>query len=372
MASEIPASAEAVAPGAAAPALGAEAQVYQCRLCGLGYTLDKGRVHGKVFMCTACNTHDRALRRNLGSQTELQQWSAEETQGFFRKLAQKKSETSNGRLQWATVRAVLVTSMTERTVMSFKGQIECSELPLSVYVQQGWCPDVVQKCPKVWSDHFGLYCYQVPIKKQTWAQCFERLETKILQQEKEVTKLKGKGRKGGDDDDIDVPVVAPAGDKASSSKQEAKKAAAEEKKLLFQNHKIGTAAAKALGALVQAEGSLRACEEKAVKADVGDSELAVSRPLSAKLQTWTKAAREAVNAQECNKEKPEGAQVTALIPLPWDQEDWKATLKQAATVGKALKDCLPKKLKRTAETPAAAGTPAAAAPSKRRRAKAAP
>lgn len=226
-------SAQPVVPAAAAVATVAEAaagaqptsQLFTCKWCGLGYSGEQGRLHGNVFTCLPCNTHERSLRRNLGTDTGLQQFSVEETHSFFRKLLQKKSETANGRLQYATVRAVLVNSVTERTVNSYKGQVSCSELPLSVYVQQGWAPDVVEKCPKVWSDKFGVYCYQVPVKTQTWAQCFERIESKLLQQEKEITKRKGKSTKD-DPDDLDVPVSAAA-DKASSSKKEAKQAEAQ-------------------------------------------------------------------------------------------------------------------------------------------------
>ena len=258
-------SAQPVVPAAAAVATVAEAaagaqptsQLFTCKWCGLGYSGEQGRLHGNVFTCLPCNTHERSLRRNLGTETGLQQFSVEETHSFFRKLLQKKSETANGRLQYATVRAVLVNSVTERTVNSYKGQVSCSELPLSVYVQQGWAPDVVEKCPKVWSDKFGVYCYQVPVKTQTWAQCFERIESKLLQQEKEITKRKGKSTKD-DPDDLDVPVSAAA-DKASSSKKEAKQAEAQARKLLQENHKISTVAAKALGPLVQSEASLRAC-----------------------------------------------------------------------------------------------------------------
>ena len=369
-------SAQPVVPAAAAVATVAEAaagaqptsQLFTCKWCGLGYSGEQGRLHGNVFTCLPCNTHERSLRRNLGTDTGLQQFSVEETHSFFRKLLQKKSETANGRLQYATVRAVLVNSVTERTVNSYKGQVSCSELPLSVYVQQGWAPDVVEKCPKVWSDKFGVYCYQVPVKTQTWAQCFERIESKLLQQEKEITKRKGKSTKD-DPDDLDVPVSAAA-DKASSSKKEAKQAEAQARKLLQENHKISTVAAKALGPLVQSEASLRACQEKVEKASVGEQVLLVSRPLSLKLESWAKAAREAVNCQDNNRQKPEGAEVIALVPLPWTAEDMKATLKQAATVVKELKACLPKKEKRAAQQPAEQPSAVTQPAPKRRRTKA--
>ena len=134
--------------------------------------------------------------------------------------------------------------------------------------------------------------------------------------------------------------------------------------------------------MVQTENSLRALEDKAEKASVGDSELAVSRPLTVKLQSWAKAAREAVNLQDSNQQKPAGAEVLALPSLPWQGDDLKTALKQAAEVSKALRGCLPKKVKRApaaqlappaGQAPAAAAETLTAEPApKRRRGKAAP
>ena len=67
-----------VQPAAAAAA----PELLVCKLCGLGYAAQQGRLHGKTFKCVSCDTHDRALRRNLGTQNDLQQWSVEETQTF--------------------------------------------------------------------------------------------------------------------------------------------------------------------------------------------------------------------------------------------------------------------------------------------------
>lgn len=96
----------------------------------------------------------------------------------------------------------------------------------------------------------------------------------------------------------------------------------------------------------------------------------MSRPLSVKLESWAKAAREAVNCQDNNRQKPEGAEVIALVPLPWTAEDMKATLKQAATVVKELKACLPKKEKRAAQQPAEQPSAVTQPAPKRRRTKA--
>ncbi len=80
-----------------------------------------------------------------------------------------------------------------------------------------------------------------------------------------------------------MPVAA---DTSSTEKQASKRAVAESKKLCAQNHKIATAAAKAVGSLAQAEAALKASELKAEQACVGSNVLLVSRPVSTKLQTW--------------------------------------------------------------------------------------
>ena len=168
---------------------------YQCKFCGMLYPFSAGRLHGKTFVCTPCHTNDRALRRNLGQQSDLGTFTPEESKDFFRKLLEKKKESPSGRLVWTTVRACMITALTERAIMSYRGEVECTELPLSVYVSQGWPEEVVKKCPSVWSDDYGVWCYKVPIRKQTWSQTYERMESKVLQQEQEASKKNTKGSK---------------------------------------------------------------------------------------------------------------------------------------------------------------------------------
>lgn len=170
---------------------------YLCKFCGMLYPESEGRLHGKTFVCTPCGNHDRALRRNLGQQSELGTFSPEESKDFFRKLLQRRQEssTAGGRLSWTTVRAVMITSLTERAIMSYRGDVECTELPLSVYASKGWPEEVVKKCESVWSDDYGVWCYKVPIRKQTWSQTYERIESKVLQQEQEASKKNTNARR---------------------------------------------------------------------------------------------------------------------------------------------------------------------------------
>ena len=62
---------------------------YLCKFCGMLYPESAGRLHGKTFVCTPCGNHDRALRRNLGQQSELGTFSPEESKDFFRKCCKE-------------------------------------------------------------------------------------------------------------------------------------------------------------------------------------------------------------------------------------------------------------------------------------------
>ena len=82
-----------------------------CRLCGLEHASAAGRMHGRSFFCTGCWSAKAMLQRNLGDRTELKDFSPAETHSFFRAIAKEK-EKQGGRIQWVTVRATLVRSLT--------------------------------------------------------------------------------------------------------------------------------------------------------------------------------------------------------------------------------------------------------------------
>ena len=63
-----------------------------CKMCNLMYDEKNGRLHGS-FTCHTCAAADRALRRNLGERSEVQEFSREETYTFFRKVKEAKEES---------------------------------------------------------------------------------------------------------------------------------------------------------------------------------------------------------------------------------------------------------------------------------------
>lgn len=88
--------------------------------------------------------------------------------------------------------------------------------------------------------------------------------------------------------------------------------------------------------------------------------------IRSRLQTWRKAAHDAVNLQERNA-AADKENVARLVALPFTAEDLKILLKQNSEAGKSVKNALPKKEKRVkqaeqAQEPAAEG----AAPKRRR------
>eukprot|EP00438_Fugacium_kawagutii_P030700 Skav213054 [mRNA] locus=scaffold364:146086:147168:- [translate_table: standard] len=314
-----------------------------CKLCGLQYETSAGRLHGLSFKCKLCDTSERTIRRNLGTNNGLQSFTVSETHTFFRTLHEEKKKCASARLQWHTVRASLVTSMTTKSITSFRAEVKGKYLPLCVWKAQGWEEETVLNCPKEWSEELKTDTYLVPIKVLSWAEQHEQHMTKVLQQEQEITKKRG-GRKGPDseDGDLDVPDAQKEG---KTKEPSAKSLAAARKRLFTQGQAIGSKAAKALGPLRQAVTSLERVWGKAQphKAELPEGLVTVVEETLPKLQSWTAAARRSLEAAESCKTIPEDAELTEVPQLPFAPEDLKASVKQAAEVQKAVRDSLPKK-----------------------------
>lgn len=230
----------------------AAAPTYCCEKCGLKYPEGDGRLHGRKFECTACASADRMLRRGLGSKQELLELSPEDQQSFYRKLLEEKKK--DNRMNWQTVRACLITSLTTRQCSSNESQVNTQFLPLSVYLKQGWDESVVKACPSEWSNTYGCTTYQVPIKSQTWKEVFEQIQERVLRQEKDATQ----GKKGDKKEDLDLPKAsANKTQNEKSGKGAAKAEANAAKKTVTQNQKTQLLAAKCVGQLTSDSSSLQ-------------------------------------------------------------------------------------------------------------------
>lgn len=345
---------------------------FVCKLCGYAYPEAEGRLHGRQFTCEQCGTADRTLRRNLGESTDMQQWTQDEVFTFYRNL-RKQREEGNGRLQWKTIRSCMLNTLTQRAVTRWETSLTCESLPMSVWQNQGWEPEVVKLQPCEWSETYQCWTYRVPKKKMKWSQAREEEEAKLLQRERDATqKRRAKGKKSekpDEDSDLDVPdaVLAEKSKGDKTARTEARQAAAAEKKVLTENQKISGQAAKALGPLTTAMTSMDKVWAKAEAcAQVDEDTKRCCAEIRSRLQTWRKAAHDAVNLQERNA-AADKENVAPLVALPFTAEDLKILLKQNSEAGKSVKNALPKKEKRVkqaeqAQEPAAEG----AAPKRRR------
>ena len=305
------------------------------KTCGYLYDASAGRVHGKHFMCQGCHNVENTIRRNLGDVAEMRSWSTEDRQQFFQKLQDEK-QASGGSLQWKTIKAAMLTRLTEQHLKTFASQVEVEELPLSVYISRGWEADVVQKFPSQFNADYGCDAFKVPIRKLSWSEVFSRMEEKILEKEKE---MKAKNKKTAEE--MDFPLAA--GDAGSASAETSgKKQAAAAKKIANSNERIANQAAKALGSLTSTETSLQKLLDKVTAASLEASPaLEVCQKGLEQTQTWLTAARDAVNIQQGNRSLlAQGSPVSELTPLPFTPEDLKIALKTAAEGQKVLRTSL--------------------------------
>lgn len=315
-----------------------------CKQCGLSYTDDQGRVHGSVFTCGQCQNVLQTIRRNLGSTTDLQEWSVQETHSFFQTLKKQKQQ-SDGKLQWSTVRASLIKRMTEKQIQAFTAQVQVEELPLSVWEKRGWDKATVLRFPSQESQEYGCLVYALPVKKLTWAETFQQVEEKILEKEKQA---QGKKKAEG----LDVPLATGV-----DEKQNPRKAAAQEKKTQKSNEKIASVAAKCLGCFSSLENSLKALIRKTDGVQgIEEEALKLRKENLETTQTWAEAARKAVNDHQSNLQA--GATGVALTALPFSLDMTKTLQKQACEAQKVLRSSIPKKeakskAKATAAKPAA-------------------
>ena len=320
----------------------------ECRYCGLLYSKEEGRVHGKFFECTSCATLEKQMRRNLGARPEgMKHWTAEETAGFFRQcMEKKKADGDQSRMQWKTVRAALITVLTTRYVQKWSTEIKGRFLPLSVYTTQGWDKETVERCSKEWSDELACWTYKVPVKSLSFEETQMRVEESILQQEKEVLKKKGKDPAG----DMDVP-EGPGG-------KDTEKAAKGHTKVLRQNEQISALAGRGLGAFLKPLSALeRVTDRVSADADIDEPVKRTFADLKTTLANHCGAARACLDEHEKQK-KADPDQMSLLTALPFEAGDLKALPK---TVTEVLKAVRPKKKEAPSDT-AAAEAKAAALP----------
>ena len=184
-----------------------------------------------------------------------------------------------------------------------KTTLRGKQLPLSVWIQQGWPREVVEAQPNEWSEAYQCQVYCVNVKELSWQEEFNRIEQQILQHEQEITQnRKGKKKKTEDGNDADEhasdqgEMDLPATEPEKKSKEKNPEAAA--KKERAKNVGIANRAAKAVGPLQQALTTLSQLEQRLAKSNVTvEADLAATcRNVVGQLSGWTEAARSRVAA----------------------------------------------------------------------------
>ena len=159
-------------------------------------------MHGRSFSCTTCASADRVIRFNVGSAgSKLDSFTGEESNKFFREVHRRKAETPNKRLQWTSLRAMLVSALTQRRISSHKTSLVGKELPLSVWLTKGWPQATVEASPNYWSEKHQCQLYTVDVKETKWSEEYQRVESEVLQHEAEAAQARTsrkKKRKTGD------------------------------------------------------------------------------------------------------------------------------------------------------------------------------
>ena len=257
---------------------------------------------------------------------------------------------------------------------TFKTSVKGKELPLEVWLAQGWKEATVLAQQNCFSEELGCQVYKVPIKATSWSEEHTRIHAEVLQHEQEATKKnKAKKRKvavegeqNSSDGEMDLP---SAGSKDGTSK-DPKKEAKDRNSILTKNTALANRAAKALGPLQSSFTAMQKGMEKVEKAEVqlDEGTMESFHKCIASLRAWADASRSCVNAQEATREMEE---VQLLPKLPYEASDLKALQQQAMVLQQTLREKLPKREKAKAKAKAAAEAPDSAhvaepAPKRRR------
>ena len=322
-----------------------ETKQFLCSLCNCSFAEEQGRVHGRKFQCTPCASADRLLRRGLGDKSELHSLPVAEQHAFFRKLHEEKKANPDHRMNWQTVRASLISTLTTRQMTENSTTINQEFLPLSVWLTRGWDKTTVERSPSEYSDALGCTTYQVPVKSKTWKEAFAQVEERVMRQEREATlrrnKKKAPNADGAESDgELDVPKASSGkGSKAEGNdeKKEAKALAAAQRKAKGKNQKQQLLSAKAVAPLAQDLQSLQRLRAR-VTAELPPGVESTYKEQLEKLKMWNQAAKSTLAQWEDPKAQTGELQMDLL---PFDMADVKTLHKTVAEVQSSLKTFLP-------------------------------
>ena len=231
-----------------------------CQFCGVESPISSGRTRGSWFACQSCETVNKALRRGFGQlPSELQTFSTQDTESFYREMHKKRQAASNGRLTWETIKATVTTSLCEKEIQEHKQKVKGKYLPEEVWVKKGWSKDTIHQADSEWNEKLKVRTYRVDVKELSWSDVFQQVTQRLLVLE-EAVKAKGKGKQAKE-------LGLPGG-----SAQAQDPAEAEDKARSRHNQKVLGEARKTLPSLTQAACTLQAALETLSQLPQGSQE----------------------------------------------------------------------------------------------------
>ncbi|CAJ1401537.1 unnamed protein product [Effrenium voratum] len=343
-----------------------------CTFCRRELPASELKDHGRRVLCPSCNTVETMLRRNLDGKPEhMPSVDDAESVKFFAHLAEQR-QACGGRLNWTTVRAGLITAISDKIIESHTTAVGGVFKPKSVWERKGYTTQQIEESPHEWDPILGD-TYAVMLKSVCRQTTVQNVTSAVLEHEKRATAKKNKKPKGGapaDEEALDLDLPLPPKAECNSTKSvtaEHKRQAQVAKKVASQNTKAAALAAKAVSCLhpvcAALEKSLACVAKRPSDASRSGLEQALTDS-KAKLTCWLAACRDLLVQHE--QEKP-SQEPQALASLPFTADDLKPALACAREVLKSVKVSAPAR-KRAAPEQGDGPADVSAQP-KRRRAK---
>lgn len=310
----------------------------QCRLCCRTLPTTSGRLHGKKWTCTHCNSLESLLYRNLGGEAS-QGWEGDGKAAFFQRLAE---DPQTGQYDWPSVRTLIIESQTISRTKSQCNKVTGESLPLSVWKARGYAEEAVVQFPSETCDKLGvLYC--LPVKATVMKDVRARVTAEVLQRERAAKERKD-GKRTACAADLDVVPTGASGNhhhepakrvkteksNAKTTKAAEKQQVKDNKKLEKNNQALGAVASKASAALTRTVAALRSFLPVAEKTGLSEDDLVSLREAVKKGDDWKKEAVETLSRVTQCQGLP--------VPLPALSYSLKDMTDYCKTVGSLLKD----------------------------------
>ena len=294
-------------------------------------------------------------------------------------MKDRREREGAGRIKWATVRACMINTTTQRVTESYSAGVSGTFKPLNVWLTKGYSEEQIRASPSRADPTLGE-TFAVRLTTESWLCTKEKIEEEVLLSERQAAEKnrqrKSKKQNAQEDEaqlgdsDLDLPSApTPAGSsgKATAQNEKAREREAQRERAQVARHndRVAGLAAKVLGPLTTSATALSRAEKKGSleTLDADARETVVHQKTV--LADWTSLCRLTLQQQDLHRERASG-EPERLPELPFALAEVKTLQKQVAATVVCLRPPKPEP-KRKPEKPAAGGD--AAPPTKRRKTK---